>query len=439
MIASILIFGLVALPELLPTVYPQLRHGTVGVRVISTSGEIVGPQVSDLDVTIASMTIHRVGVGEGAWVTLIGKPLELKPLDIRGAPVSLGEGKVPIGNYNLLKVEFGDVTATIRNLNVTLKNPSQELKVSTVLTVVEGRRSSLVIDLSFDEAAVVVSQRFDPYITVTVEQPGHAPLSTLATLKPLASMGPSRLRPGESSSMTFSIQPGSEVENYLVHAEGEFGGENTFDVEVAESGEFWYDLTGDLWFLGGNLTAGTYHLNVYVSELVERSVGFTVNLYRVPRIPGDLPDATFSGLVPGESSLSIQLNEFALYLEHGGLYDFYLSVKSGDYEFLVDNNPLSVTSDDHVVTMEIGSGLHTFQILTDFSSSGRDTSWSVGVDPAPPISGQPLSREAMLATGLLVVAAIIFVVDVSLRRVRGKRFEAHIRKTALGSESAAGS
>jgi len=433
LIASILIFSLVAVPELLPTIYPQLRQGTVETRVISTSGQLVGQQVSNMEVTIASIAIHRVGVGEGAWITTLDTARRLNPIEIAGGMVSLGETKIPIGEYNLMKLAFGEITATIRNKNVTLKSPAQELKISISLTVTEGKHSSLILDLSFNEALVIVSAKFDPYITVTVEQPGRAPLSTIASLKPLASLGPGALGPGESTSSTFTIEPGSDVQNYLVNARGGLGVENTFDLEIAETGEFWYDLTGNLWFLGGNLAAGTYHMNVYATEAATTRVGFTISLYRVPRIAGDLPDAAFSGLIRSESSFSIQLNEFALYLDQPGLYDFYLGVKSGDYEFLVDNNPASVASEDQVVTLQLESGLHTFQILADFSGSGRDTSWTVGVVPVPGESGQPLSREAMLATGLLVVAILVFVVDVSIRRLRRGEREPEEKMTAASS------
>ena len=435
LIASILIFSLVALPELLPTVYPQLRHGTIGIQVVSTSGQLLDQQVSAMEVTISSITVHRVGVGEGAWITILDKWTRLNPLEIAQTPATLVEAKIQIGDYNLLGLTFGDVKATIRNANVTLKSPTQQVKISTAFTVTEGKRTNLIVDLSFDELSITISQRFDPYVTVTVEQLGHAPLSTLASMKPLASLGPDTLGPGESKSSAFTVETGSNVQNYLVHVEGGLGIENTFAVEIVETGEFWYDLTGKLWFLGGNLTAGTYHMNVYVSEAATTQVGFTVTLYRVPRMTGDLPDAAFSGLVPGESSLAIQVNEFSLFLDQAGLYDFYLGVGSGDYEFLVDNNPASVTGKDQIVTLQLESGLHTFQIFTDFSGSGRDTSWTVGVVPVPAESGQPLSREAMLATGLLVAAMILFVADVSLRRLRRKRPKPLVSWTTANPDS----
>jgi hypothetical protein len=378
--------------------------------------------ISDIEVTVASMQLHRVGVGEGTWIPVIGAALSLKPIAIAQEPFRLGDVEVPIGDYNLMKISLGNLTATVRGRNVTLSGPTQDLKVPAVFTVAEGKLTSLVVDLSFNEAAVATAKQFDPYITVTIEQPGPAPLSTIASMKPLASVGPDTLGSGESKSFAFTVAPAAS-EGYLVHAQGGLGVQNTFDLGINETGEFWYGLTGNVWLLGGNLTSGTYHMHVRAGLGAVAPVSFTVDLYRVPRITGDLPDASFSGLVPGEASQPIRVNEFALHLDQAGAYDFYLSARIADYEFLVDNNPESVVSGDHMVTLQLQSGLHTFQIFTDFSGSGRDTSWSVGIVPAPAEAVHPLSSEAILSTGLLVVAALVFVVDVSVRQLRRRDLE----------------
>jgi hypothetical protein len=432
LIASVLIFGLVAMPELLPAVYPQLRQGTVEARVISTSGQIIGNPVSSIAITVDSIRIHRVGVGEGTWVSLLDHPLVLKPIEMAGSSVNLDGATVPIGDYNVIGVSFGNVTAIIRGMNVTLKAPTQESKTPLALTVREGKRSNLVVDMSFNEPAVSISQSFDPYITVTVEQPGVSSLSTVATMRPLASIGPDTLAPEETKSYNFTVEPGAAVDHYLVHVEAVPSVENTFDLQILETGEYWYDLTGNLWFLGGNLTSGTYHAQAAASPGTTGAVRFAVTLYRVPRITADLPDIAFSGFVPGGSSRYIQLNEFAVYLDEQGTWDFYLGVKGSDFEFLADNNPVSVAGNDQMVSLQLSSGLHTFQVFADFSGSGRDTRWSVGIVPVSGVN-QPLSREAILSTALLVVAVFVFVVDVTVRYVRRKRLDERLAKSVQTS------
>jgi hypothetical protein len=429
LIASILIFGLVAMPELLPAAYPQLRHGTVGIRVISTSGQIIGPPVSSVAITVVSIRLHRVGVGEGSWINLLEHPLLLNPIEMAGNAVNLNEVDVPIGDYNLIGVSFGNVTAIVGAMNVTLKVPAQEFKTPVALTVHEGEHDNLVVDLSFNEPAVSISRSFEPYITVTAEQAGHATLATIESLKPITSIGPDTLGPEQAKSYTFTVVPGGAVDNYLVHIEAVSSVADTFDLEIVETGEYWYDLTGNLWFLGGNLTSGTYHANVQTSPGTTGRIMFAISLYGVPRITGDLPDVAFAGLVPGGSSRSIRVNEFALYLSQPKSYDFYLGVKAGDYEFLVDNNPIAVVNNDQMVTLQLDGGLHTFQIFADFSGSGRDTSWIVGIVPVPSAANQPLSREAILSTALLLVAVLVFVVDVIVRDLRRKRLDERLAKS----------
>ena len=191
-----------------------------------------------MEVTVGSIQLHRVGVGEGTWITVLEEPVSLNPMQIIEQPMTLKEVKVQIGDYNLMKISLGNETATIRGLNVTLKGPTQDLKVPTALAISEGKRSNLIVDLSFNEAAVEMSHRFDPYITVTIEQPGHAPLSTIASLKPLVILGPGTLGTGESRSLTFTVEPGAVVQNYLVHAEGGSGLDNIFDIEIVEPASF---------------------------------------------------------------------------------------------------------------------------------------------------------------------------------------------------------
>ena len=436
LIASVILFSLVALPELMPALLPSLRTGTVEIRAISTSGLTAPILISELGVTIDSISLHRIGIGEGTWIPVLDKPESLKPTEIGNVPDVLEEAKVPIGDYNLASVSLGGAWAVISVGNVTLKYPSQDLKIATSFTISEEKRVILTLDLSFDQETIIPSPHsFVPYFTVTIEEPTQTFPPTIASLKSLASLGPYRLGRGESKSSTFTIEPDSAVENYLVHTEGGSGVENTFDLEIVETGELWHDLTGSLWFLGGNLTAGTYTMNVTVSDFATSPVDFTVNLYRVPQISGDIPEAGFSGLIPAVSTSSSQVNpslvvnEFALNLDHAGLYDFYLGVKSGDYEFLVDNNPTAVVFNNHTVTVQLEPGLHTFQVIGDLSGSGSSTSWSVGVVPVPIERGQPVSNEAILATGLLVVAIVAFVGDIALRRLRRRGPEPGERET----------
>jgi len=416
LIASMIVFSLVALPELLPALVPSLRSGTIEVQVTSTSGAMAPPWLLFLEVTVESIEVHRTGVGEGAWVSVLEGSKTLELLNIGTTSVSLGETIVGVGEYNVVKVGLGPPMANIRGVNVTLKSPAQDLKVATNFMITERKHVTLFLDLSYETDVILFSQRFDPYITVTAGGAWKTPSGTGVNLKPIASFGPETHGAGESDNFTFTIQPGSEIQNYLLHTKGGSAPEDTFDVDIAETGEFWYGLSGDLWFLGGNLTAGTYNVTTYVSDTAAAPITFSVSLFHIPRMPTDLSEAVFSGLDPATRPPTLGLNEFAVYFDDAGLYDVGLGLGDGDYEFLMNNNPIGVVTNNRTVTLHLDQGLHTFQVLGDFSGAGRDTSWIVSIVPVPAPPEIALSREAMIATALLVLAAVLLVIDFTRRR-----------------------
>jgi hypothetical protein len=423
LIASVVVFSLVALPELLPAFVPALRSGTLDINVISTSGATAPNELLGLSLTINSLDLHRTGVGEGDWVPFLTAPKLLQPLNIGANETSLGEVSLPVGEYNLVRVSLGPTVAIIRGINFTLKGPSQDLKISTNFMISQKKHSTLVMDLSFDPGAMILARRFDPYFTVTVSGPSITPPVQMPHLTPIASIGPETLNASQSDSFNLTIQPGSEVENYLLHAKGGFGLDDTFDVDNFESGEFWYGISGDAWFLGGNLTSGTYNITVRVSDSAADPVTFEVGVYRIPAVPTEFPALVFSGLDPSTRPATLAIDEIAVSVDKSGLFDLGLGVTSGDYEFLVDNNPAAAVLNNRTVTVQLDAGVHTFQISGDLSGSGNDTVWTVSIVPLPNTPDIVLSNEALIATALVVAAVILLIIDLVRRRVasRGSR------------------
>lgn len=161
------------------------------------------------------------------------------------------------------------------------------------------------------------------------------------------------------------------MDNYLVYAKGGGAGNNTFDVEVKETGEFWFRLTGELWFLGGRLAAGTHVLLVDVDPQASGPVAYTVILYNVPT-----PPVTFAGK---SSSKSFTVIEFAADFQATGVYKFTLDAISGDYEFFVDDSSFGVIQQQRIITANFTAARHFFEIHPDTSATGAETSWSVNI------------------------------------------------------------
>jgi hypothetical protein len=239
----------------------------------------------------------------------------------------------------------------------------------------------------------------------------------------MASFGPKTQQPGGEWTFKFEITSGHEVQNYLLYAKGGSTGNETFDIEMKQTGESWRDVSGEAWFLGGNLTAASYDVTVRISGEALQPVTFLIRLFQVPRVPTDLPQPSFGGLARTPQSAPAPINEIGLYVERAGSYNAYLGVGSGDFEFLADNGPISVVTSNRTVTLDLSEGFHSFQILSDYSGSGRDTSWVLVLTWIPTTSGASLSPVALLATMLLIASATLWAINLALTRLVVRRVE----------------
>jgi hypothetical protein len=281
---------------------------------------------------------------------------------------------------------------------------------------------TLVLDIAFDPGTLTVLRRFDPYLSLAVKQePAYEP--SINQLSAIASFGPKTQQPGGEWTFKFEIASGHEVQNYLLYAKGGSSGNETFDIEIKQTGELWTDISGEVWFLGGNLTAGSYDLTVRISDEAPQSVTFFVKLFQVPRVPSVLSQPSFGGLTRSPQSGPVPINEMGLYVETAGSYSVYLGVGSGDFEFLADNDPVSVVTSNRTVTLDLSEGFHSFQILPDYSGSGRDTAWVLILTQIPTISGASLSPAAFLATMLLIASVTLWAFNLLLSRVVARRIE----------------
>ena len=422
LLASIVIFGVTALPEIVPFLSPVLKTGDVIINVTSSS-TVEGFEGDRIYLVVNKIEFRRVGVSGGAWLNGLAQAREVELVAVGRRPMNLGDIRLPIGEYNLARISLGSASFHSSGSNVTLKVPSNIALTPVDFVVTETLPVTLLLDIAFDEVAVYsFVHRFIPYPSMVVEQePSHEP--TMERLHLIASFGPETRSPGDDSSFKFEIARGFEVENYMLYAKGGSSGGDAFDVEVQETGEFWYDISGEAWFLGGNLTAGSYTVNVHVIESAPGPLTFLLKIFRLPRVPSDLSRPGFSGLSRAEEAVFPPINEVGVYFENMGAYNIYLAVGTGDYEFLADNGPIAVVNSNRTVTLELSEGLHTFQILPDYSGSGRDTSWAMVITWIPTQSGPSFSSTGIAGIVLLIAAASAFVLNYGLTRIAARRIE----------------
>ena len=420
MIASIVIFSVVAVPEIVPFFSPALKTGDVTIDVTSSSAQ--GFEDYRIYVVLNDIEFHRVGVSEGTWIKGLSYPRQVELVDASKSSQVLAEVSLPIGEYNFARISISNASLYTAGSSIALKVPSNIPVAPVDFVVTEKVPLTLELDIAFDPGTLTVLRRFDPYLSMAVKQEPAYELS-MNQLSPIASFGPKTQQPGGEWAFRFEITSGHEVQNYVLYAKGGSSGNETFDIEMKQTGEFWPDVSGEAWFLGGNLTAASYDVTVHISDEAPQPVTFFVKIFQVPTVPSNLSQPSFEGVTHSPQSAPAPINEIGLYIERAGSYNIYLGVGSGDFEFLADNNPISAVSSNRTITLDLSEGFHSFQIMPDYSGSGRDTSWLVVLTWISTPTGPSLSSAAVLATMLLIASATLWALNLVLTRIVERRVE----------------
>jgi hypothetical protein len=420
LLASIVIFSVVAVPEIVPFFSPALKTGEVTIDV--TSSSVQGFEDYRIYVVLNEIEFHRVGVSEGTWIKTLNYPRQVELVAAGKSPQVLAEVRLPIGEYNPARISITNASLYTAGSSIALKVPSNIPVTPVDFVVTEKVPVTLELDIAFDPGTLTVLRRFDPYLSMAITQEPVYKLS-MDQLSAIASFGPKTEQRGGQWLFRFEITSGHELQNYLLYAKGGSTGNETFDIEMKQTGEFWSGVSGEAWFLGGNLTAAWYDVTVHISDEAPQPVTFIVKIFQVPKVPSDLSQPSFEGLTRAPQSAPAPINEIGLYIERAGSYNIYFGLGSGDFEFLADNAPVSVVGRNGTVTLDLSEGFHSFQILPNYSGSGRDTSWLVIFTWISTPSGPSLSPAAVVATILLVSSAVLWALSLLLGRIVARRVE----------------
>jgi hypothetical protein len=95
LLASIVIFSVVAVPEIVPFFSPVLKTGDVAIQVTSSSTQgLVGDY--RIYVVLNQMEFHRVGVSGGTWIKTLSYPRQVELVDAGKSPQVLTKVRLPI-------------------------------------------------------------------------------------------------------------------------------------------------------------------------------------------------------------------------------------------------------------------------------------------------------------------------------------------------------
>jgi hypothetical protein len=416
LIASVIVFSMTVIPEIAPSIFPAFKTGTVSMQLTITASPPGAVYLGGLRllVTIESVELRRVGLAGGTSVQALSGPTVIESVPVYETAIFLAQADVPVGDYSFVGVRFGSTSYLVDDLNFTAQVPARDIAVPASFSVFEGRTTTLMMDVSFDVYALAGNQRFQPIVLITAAEP-TAPIAPGEAQRPIASSGPTSLKPGQNMTFVFQVMPHEELEQYLLKVEGSPEVNETVTVEVPETAEFWSDISGTVWLLGGNLTAGLYHVITDMSSEAARPASITVSVFGIPQIRGTSSPVSFSGYSAGTSYAGV--NEMALYFDEGGTYKFYLLLGRGNYGFFVDYGAIAAVTRDQTVTLSLEKGLHTFQIVPDYLGVKADTDWTVVVAPAPSETAVSLTASSVLGIVLLVAAISMIVVKYSYDRL----------------------
>lgn len=168
LVAGGIISALTLLPELAPSHipgFPTAKHGTLVLKV----SDSLSRNISKLMVAIDLIEARRQALGNATWITVLQAERTFDLIRIKDVTAFLAEAKVPVGNYTTLRIHIKSATATIDGRELALRVPAEAIKLPTQFLIKEGKTTSLIIDLRYDEASVKVAGSLRAILRATVE------------------------------------------------------------------------------------------------------------------------------------------------------------------------------------------------------------------------------------------------------------------------------
>lgn len=150
---------------------PSLPVPNTGTMVIMLTDAPVN--LTHLNVTIDSISAHRQGYGNETWVDLsfINDVTEVyfDLLALQDVAMNLSVTEILPGNYTMIKMHIKTANATYADGNTTdLDVPSEHIKVIIHFEIVNGEKTTVLIDMQTDWVAVSHSNKLRPVLKATV-------------------------------------------------------------------------------------------------------------------------------------------------------------------------------------------------------------------------------------------------------------------------------
>lgn len=172
LVAALIIAGIVISSVTIPSLRPPTFVPDTGTLIIKLTDAPV--DLIHLNMTIDSISAHRVGHGDETWVDLEFTDdkdwVYFDLLALQDVAMNLSTTDVPSGNYTMIKMHIKTCNATYEGgaIEPEIKVPSGDVKVIIQFGVKKQQTSTILIDMQVDWVALSHSKRLRPVLKAIV-------------------------------------------------------------------------------------------------------------------------------------------------------------------------------------------------------------------------------------------------------------------------------
>ena len=153
---------------------PPPTPPTKGTLIIKVCDKPVN--LTQLNLTIDSISAHRKGYGNETWVNLAFvnnvSEVTFNLLLLQNITMDLSITEIQPGNYTQIRMHIKSANATYADGSIhDLKVPSEHLKIIIQFTIEIGQTTTLLIDIEPNWNAIIHSRHFTPTLKGTVITP----------------------------------------------------------------------------------------------------------------------------------------------------------------------------------------------------------------------------------------------------------------------------
>lgn len=136
-------------------VAPSAPTGTLVVKVMDQPPK--KDVASNVFVTFKAVKVHKTSedasaaIDEASWITVSTQEKKVDILAIKNVPQVIGEAKLAEGKYTQIRLDVKEAKATVIGAEVSLKIPSDKIRIVNPFTITAGKTTTLTIDFDGDK------------------------------------------------------------------------------------------------------------------------------------------------------------------------------------------------------------------------------------------------------------------------------------------------